>query len=112
MMKNILDDIKWFFQRLFRGYSDNETWNIDITVCQYMLPRLKALLDRRSDPRTCISHPGELKSPMEWDKILNKILFSVEMTANDNKDEPTRQQTYLILEGFELMGKYFTHLWD
>ena len=34
-------NIRFFFQRLFRGWDDSETWSMDITFYKWLEPRLK-----------------------------------------------------------------------
>ncbi|MFW6046541.1 MAG: hypothetical protein ACOCP4_01980 [Candidatus Woesearchaeota archaeon] len=33
--------VKHFFQKLKYGYSDRETWSLDMTIAKFVLPRLK-----------------------------------------------------------------------
>ena len=32
---------KWKKQRKKRGFDDTETWSLDVTICKYLVPRLK-----------------------------------------------------------------------
>jgi hypothetical protein len=40
-LTDIKREIKFFWQRLTRGFDDSVTWNLDITVAKFMLPRFK-----------------------------------------------------------------------
>lgn len=70
--------IKWFFQRLFRGYSDCDLWNLDYHLAKIILKRLKAFkkMERKGIPST-------LNSFDEWNKILDKMIFSFEFIRSD-----------------------------
>lgn len=39
--KDLKRQIKFFWQRLTRGFDDSVTWSLDITVAEFMLPRFK-----------------------------------------------------------------------
>lgn len=47
-IKNIPKEIKWFFQRGFRGYSDKDVWNIDKWFLNIIIPMLKQLKKRKN----------------------------------------------------------------
>lgn len=86
-----------------RGFDDSECWNLDMTIAQFVLPRLKRLKE--------ITHgyPGNLESEKEWDKILDKMIRAFELTVEDKLDSDN------ILEyeiGMNLFAQYFRNLWD
>ena len=45
-MEGIIWDIKQKWQKLTRGYSDEELWNLDSTICEWLLPRLKSFKEK------------------------------------------------------------------
>lgn len=103
--------LKWYikqkWQKLTRGYSDEELWNLDSTICKWLLPRLKTFKEKT------IGYPPDLKSPKEWDEILEKIILALELYNSDLLDSPeqARIEGKQIKEGLELFGKYFGNLW-
>ena len=94
---------KW--QKLTRGYSDEELWNLDNTICKWLLPRLKAFKEKT------IGYPPTLNSPKEWDDILEKIILALELYNSDLLNNSERAKSEQIKEGFELLSKYFRNLW-
>jgi len=41
MFKRLRRSIRFFWQRLTRGWDDSETWSLDVTIAEFILPRLK-----------------------------------------------------------------------
>ena len=103
--------LKWYikqkWQKLTRGYSDEELWNLDSTICKWLLPRLKTFKEKT------IGFPPTLNSPEEWGDILEKIILALELHVSDLPDSPeqVRIECKQIEEGLELFGKYFCNLW-
>lgn len=124
-MANVFDNIKWFFQRLFRGYADIDFADLGIYVCQKVLPILKAWINSER-----IGFPEEFGSKEKWDETLNEILWAVNETANNTEEDLLYaqarrygwQREYLRekLEenwarqekGMELFGKYLPAMWE
>ncbi len=65
--------VKHSLQRVTRGYSDNEIWNLNDAIIDYALPRLKVF---RKDK--VMSHPTQFKSLQEWHDVLDEIIFCFE----------------------------------
>ena len=97
--------IKQKWQKLTRGYSDEELWNLDYTICKWLLPRLKTFKEETN------SYPSTLTSPKEWDDILEKIILALELHSSDLPSNKEQTRSEQIREGFELFGKYFWNLW-
>ncbi len=95
--------IKWFFQRHFRGWSDNEVWDLQYHIAARFLPPLKKLRDNH------FGRPGSLTT-QEWNEILDKIVFAFEKIKEDRIEDS--EENAKIQEGCELFGKYFRCLWD
>lgn len=90
-------------QREKWGWDDRETWNLDQRIALFTLPRLKRFQALRN------GHPASL-TEKQWDKILKKIIYSMEVIASDRLYEK-RTDAKRVQEGFELFGKYFLSLW-
>jgi hypothetical protein len=98
-----------WYQRITRGFSDDETWALDSTIIQFTLPRLKRFRE------ITIAYPAGM-TPEEWDEILGKMIKAMEDHYNEAElDCGTREERNKLYaetqEGFELFGKYFLALW-
>ena len=97
--------VRFLWQRVFRGFSDEETWSLDLTIARFALPRLK----RFKEVNNC--YPGHM-SENRWDKALDKMIFAMQKTIDDcpveMSDEETRRK---VREGLRLFGKHFNSLW-
>lgn len=102
-------------QRIERGYDDTEVWNLDSTIIQFALPRIKTLKE--------IKHgwPGALSSPEEWDKILDKIILAFETyiktdgwctTECRSDTEEEKRNCRIFNEGWNLFKEWFFNLSD
>lgn len=117
---SIIAQTRYFFQRVFRGYSDDEVWDLDNAILRFTLPRLKALR------ATTHSFPGEFyddkcndlgaSGGAKWDAILDKMIRAMELKLRDDYwyvDSPNREsETAEVAEGLALFGLYFEALWD
>lgn len=93
-------------QRKSRGFDDSEVWSLDCTICRFIAPRLKVLIELKH------GIPNEFfDKPDEWDSILNKMLYAFE-NYDVNYNLPDKDNADKITEGLDLFRKYFTSLWD
>lgn len=109
--------IKFLYQRLTRGWSDDETWNLDYTIAKFALPRLKRFKELHS------GYPNGMTEE-EWGLIIDKMIKSLELIIEDMETvgvlknvfgdelyDAIRKKDEEILEGLDLFFKYFRHLW-
>ncbi len=90
----------WKDQRDKRGFDDTELWNLDLTICKFIHPRLVAFRERLG------SHPGVLTME-EWEHILDDMIDgfdpeSFEFSSENNK----------VVEAFSLLAEWHGHLWN
>ena len=106
--------IKFLKQRLARGFSDEELWNLDCTLAEYILPRLKAFKDY------CGDSPPDL-TPEKWDEKLDEMIWAFDAVLHEEETMPAingGEKVKLIAylkrrdNGLKLFGKYFMYLWD
>lgn len=91
------------------GIYPDELWTLDLSICLFILPRLKAF--RQVSDKNGF-YPGRCKSPEDWIQILDKMIFSFEEHLNA-KDENNTDKKYQdqVREGFNLFVEYFGSLW-
>jgi len=115
--------VRFAWQRVFRGYSDDAVWGLDSYLTDIVLPVLKQY---RKDKRGIPFVDGFEDKPfedqvVEWNRILDVMINSFQkMYDEDNGDgnwiihnkewhiENNRQ----IQEGLQYFGRYYRNLWD
>jgi len=105
-------EIRYFFQRLRRGWDDSETWNLDKEISEFIYPRLKRYFE------VTITAPpyedGNLKqlSDEEWKEIQDKILFAFNEIRLEGEDPYGFDKDWdKIKEGLDLFHKYRNTFW-
>jgi hypothetical protein len=96
--------LKSSYQKLTRGFSDEECWNLDYTIAKFILPRLKHF-KKHNYGLPWRSHKminGEVVELMEsekiydraidgsltseeWDDVLNNIIFAFEFILDEDE---------------------------
>jgi hypothetical protein len=99
--------IRMFFQRLFRGYSDNEWWNFKHEMSHWAIPRLKAL--RANHHGTPCTGYDDCTSNEEWNAILDQVIEAFQLVDDDEWSDANDTK---IKTGLELFATYFTTMWD
>jgi hypothetical protein len=130
-----LREVKYSFQRLRRGYSDSDLWNLDVTLAEFIYPRVKAFRDKYAK-NPFYEKPKDLSdqeiglpvrdgsgnftvqtyTEKEWLEVLDKIVFAFERTAKEfdcslpplEAEEEQRR----VAEGLQLFVRHLHHLWD
>ena len=98
--------VKYLFQRIFRGWDDSETWSLDCTIAEFVLPRLKRFKELN------IGFPHRIESPEKWDEILDKMIFALDKVTKQFDDEDwTEEDQRKIRWGLIAFGNYFRDLW-
>ena len=100
--------IKMFLQKIFRGYSDEEIWNLNAHAALWILKRL--IVFRNMDRISTAWHFEE-KRPLtleEWNAIIDEMIYYLLVVADEIYD--------IDLERYhkakDLFAKYFIALWD
>lgn len=109
-------NVKWFFQRLIRGYSDDEVWNVNTAVLRYALPRIKHLRKiTKSYPALLCDEAKPTEDKLqEWYDILDKMILAIELEIKDEYwfGHNADKEMVEVKEGMDLFHKYFDGLWD
>lgn len=130
--KNCFLDVKWVgknrLQKLTRGYSDSECFNLPQATAQFMLPRIKKLrksfhtLSNRhhlegkngeiiayeSNKKDLVFKDGEyfdkkIKKPIslskeEYEKVLDRIIFALQLMVDEDNFEIDLYEKYQVKE--------------
>lgn len=92
-------------QRIRQGFWDRETWSLDSTVAQFMLPRL-----RRLRTLQC-GHPCDVTWD-EWQWILHEVEWFLEFHVDSWNRDYSNDSNQRYERAGQLFGKYFGALWD
>lgn len=96
---------KFFYQRFIRGFSDDDLWNLDKTIAEFILPRLKRFKEIQC------GHPSEM-TEKEWKETLDKMIYAFEETKNQFTPISEQYKRDKIREGLKLFIYYYEGLWD
>ena len=124
------DEIKYAWQRVFRGWDDRIIWSIDsylaemipvwVTVLKeskWGVPIIMFTDDEMKDPNG-ISNEADARAEKEYDIILDKIIDGFSSYDKlqqycfeiDSPEETLAKQKFE--QGFDLFKEYFSTLWD
>jgi len=114
---NIKSQIKWAWQRVFRGYDDRWYWSLDghlnwiIPIC------VRKMKKGMGCPSSLYNKKNKRDECKEWHKILEKIAQGFE--ANEKifskylwKGKRFEKLDKKYKDGMKLFVKYFDNLWD
>lgn len=73
--------IKRFFQRLYRGWDDSETWSLDTSFYNWLLPRLKRFTE------LTVCYPHSYKKYEDWISELNYRCKQLELIIKYDYEE-------------------------
>lgn len=96
--------VRFWWQRMTRGWDDSDTWSLDFTVSALILPRLRRFKE------TTIAHPDDT-TEQEWDKQLDKMIAAFEFGASEERWAAPHDEYAKHQEGLDLFAKYFWALW-
>jgi hypothetical protein len=110
--------IKYAWQRLMRGYSDADLWDLGNVICKFVQPRLRAFIKKAGH-----SYPAGLKSIDEWKYILKEMEWAIDTLVKD--DDGVGSEDYIRYNAkqrldhnkrmdaaLKLCGEYIFTLWD
>jgi len=107
-------EIRFFFQRIWRGWDDSETWNLDKEIDEFVYFRLKRYFKLTNMAPPFIVREGKdvQLTEKEWDLIKRKILYSLNQTRLNGKDPYCFNKNWkLIKEGRQLFDKFRGDFW-
>lgn len=82
-----------------------ELYSLDLTISQFILPRLIAFKSKTA------GYPACLSSEEEWNEILDKMIIAFEKHIQSVNATISTEEELQFKEGFELFHKYYPDLW-
>jgi hypothetical protein len=101
---------KHFFQRLFRGFSDAELWDLGDAFYQWLYPRLKAYWAMKRH-----TTPLDMK-PADWERFLARSQKALETYLGDNGylrfKRPLRVDHKQLYAELDELRQKLPEIWD
>ena len=72
-------EIKWFFQRGYRGWADCDIWSFDTYLSKVIYSGLIRLKEKQNILPTLHSGITEEDAQKEWDFIMNEVIYAFKM---------------------------------
>ncbi len=131
-IKDSPSEVKWFYQRGSRGWSDRSAWSIDTWLVDNLIPMLERLKNNKHGTpasmfrkKDGVSKNGistdeaDRLAAQRWDNVLREIIYGLKCAKKiedldyDYKDkELIKRLTKSSQRSFELIGKHLFSLWD
>lgn len=98
--------LKHSYQKLTRGFSDEDIWNLDVTIAKFILPRLKEYKD------TIWSTSGNYDTASDaYYKEVTEIIEGLSIMVTDDYYTPNAETNKKINNALNLLMKNFRGLW-
>ena len=119
--------IYWFFQRGFRGYGDNDTWDFDLYIAKVISEGLKQLkkyhhgcpseiYDKYRKRKDLTQKQKDRLAQKEWNTILDIMIRGLEVgkeiIEGNYYGEKLEDRIYEFEKGMDYFKKYYFDLWD
>lgn len=121
------NEVKWAWQRVFRGWDDRATWSADYYFARQISEILDAIKSDCGIPHfvfidlgipvdTFITEEQEQTAKTYWDNIIQKIVDGFRAYLEAQEIVYTNPERYGVLvkqyeEGFDLFKKHFGAFW-
>lgn len=112
--------VKFWYQRRTRGWDDSETWSLDHTLAQIILPRLKRLKELKCGYPSHLSEKPieeydkyDYGAEKKWDEIIDEMIAAFEIVADEDRwyAVPSDEDLKIYKKGMKKFCKYYTDLW-
>ena len=131
-IKDFPSEVKWFYQRGSRGWSDRSAWSIDTWLVDNLIPMLERLKNNKYGTPTSMyrddegygtdlnfTEEADRLAEQRWDNVLSEIIYGLKCAKKiqdldyDYKEtELTEMLNKSSKRSFELIGKHLFSLWD
>ncbi len=102
-------ELRLLYQKYTSGWDDSELWNLDATICKFVLPRLKRYNETRCGYPSFYGDDGE----EAFNADLNLIIWAMEQHLKDDwLMHLNDQEKQRVNEGFEKFGVLLRYLWS
>jgi hypothetical protein len=99
--------IKWWWQRVARGYDDREIWDLNRVIVKFIAPRLSHYVEWQCEHG--MRYPDDL-DPGAWTVVLRKMALAFRHLDDLDGKMWNENEEEMVLEGLDLFGKYLLDL--
>ena len=94
-------------QRIKQGFDDSETWSLDTTVAQFLLPRLKRYQEIASEVLD-----RDIKLISDIDDVIKALELKIRDMTEGAQNKPLTDQEYVQMnDGINKLSTVFQSLW-
>ena len=97
--------LKFKWQRITRGFSDEKLWNLDVTIAEFILPRLERLIEYQH------GYPSEF-TEAEWKEVLGRMIKAFKIISSDDFWDMDVEKKCAVENGLDFFREYYFALWD
>lgn len=117
-VRRIKRKIRFFYQKVTRGFDNSDLWSLDHTIIEFIYPRLKAFREMNTgsvplshDPTKINDGIPDALSSEEWNAILDEMLLGFKLVAESDL-YPLLDEHKIVEKSFNLFHEWFFDLWD
>lgn len=103
----MIKKIKNFLAKRRRGFSYDETWNLDAVLAEIIVKALRAYKEDANHGW----FPAELSSLEEWMNIIDRMILGFSNLAEWTEGDELHDYKETTDEALRLFAKYFKNLW-
>jgi hypothetical protein len=109
--KSITYKIKLLYQKITRGYSNDEVWDFGIAMCKWIVPRLTHLIHNHYGFPSEFEKLGDVNGDKAYTDVLKEMLWFVKLLIRDDWKEMDENKERMR-KAEKLCVKYMFYLWD
>lgn len=92
------------WQRVTRGFSDRDTWDLSGTTAHWMLPRLRRFREVKN------GYPGHM-TPESWDHAIGDMIYALEVCDQERHGVVQDADWERVQKGLLELGYHWRDLW-
>lgn len=108
-------EVKWGFQRMFRGYDDRMYFSTYHEIAKIMIPVLKWYKEHKTGYGWMEHFKEDISMAdmeKEWNDAYLKMAVAFQLLFDDNEATWAGTNEEVIQDGLQLFATHFRNLWD
>ena len=104
MISRLRRKLKFWWQRRTRGWDDRDTWNLDIAISEFVIPRLERFRE------LTICHPPDLTME-KWQDMMGDMIYGLKWGAVLIEDLGNAPDWARVERGLKAFSERYRDLW-